>query len=116
MPMEVLLIEGGLQKVVLSGRIDIAGAQEIDMPMSVVGERGRAVIVDISRVEFLASLGLRSLVMAAKAIARNNGRMVLLSPTPDVEKVIRTTGVDELIPIFHEEHLAAEAVKPTWRR
>jgi len=49
--------------------------------------------------------------MAAKAIARNNGRMVLLSPIPDVEQVIRTTGIDELIPIFHEEHLAAEAVK-----
>jgi hypothetical protein len=29
-----------------------------------------------------------------------------------VEEVIRVTGVDELIPIFHEEHLAAAAVKP----
>jgi len=111
MPMEVLRLDGGLTKVVLQGRIDIAGAQEIDMPLSVVGGVERAVIVDISGVDFLASLGLRSLVMAAKAIARNNGRMVLLSPIPDVEQVIRTTGIDELIPIFHEEHLAAEAVK-----
>jgi anti-anti-sigma regulatory factor len=51
--------------------------------------------------------------MAAKAIARNNGRMVLLSPAAEIEQVIRTTGVDELIPIFHEERLATEAVKPT---
>ena len=55
----------------LSRRIDIAGGQAIDMPMSVLGGLERAVIVDISRVELLASLGLRSLLMAAKAIARN---------------------------------------------
>ncbi len=112
MPIEVLELEGDLTKVVLSGRIDIAGAHAIDLPMSVVGGSRRAVIVDLSAVEFMASFGLRTLVLAAKAIARRQGRMVLLSPNPDVEEVIRVTGVDELIPIFHEEHLAADAVKP----
>jgi stage II sporulation protein AA (anti-sigma F factor antagonist) len=111
MPIAVLELDGDLTKVVLSGRIDIAGAHEIDLPMSVVGGSRRAVIVDLAGVEFMASLGLRSLVLAAKAIARRQGRMVLLSPNPDVEEVIRTTGVDELIPIFHEEHLAVAAVK-----
>ena len=112
MPIEILELDEAVTKVVLSGRIDIAGASAIDLPMSVVGGSRNAVIVDLSAVEFMASLGLRTLVLAAKAIARRQGRMVLLAPNPDVEQVIRVTGVDELIPILFEEHLAVAAVKP----
>jgi anti-sigma B factor antagonist len=78
----------------------------------VVGGSRRWVIVDLAAVDFMASLGLRALVLAAKAVARRQGRMVLLSPSTMVEEVIRVTGVHELIPIFHEEYLAAAAVKP----
>lgn len=112
MPIEILDLEGDVTKVALSGRIDVANAHTIDLPMSVVGGSRSAVIVDLSAVDFMASLGLRTLVLAAKAIARRQGRMVLLSPNPDVEQVIRVTGVDELIPIFFEERLAVAAVKP----
>lgn len=111
MPIQVLELDEDLTKVVLSGRIDIAGSHEIDLPMSVVGGSRRRVIVDLAAVEFMASLGLRALVLAAKAVARRQGRLVLLSPNANVEQVIRVTGVDELIPIFHDEHLAVAAVK-----
>ena len=112
MPIRIEDIEPDLTIVTLSGRIDLAGAQEIDMPMSVVGGSRRAVIVEMSGVEFMASLGLRTLVMAAKTIQRRNGRIVLLAPTPDVEEVVRTTGVDELIPICRDEAEARAAVRP----
>lgn len=98
--------------MVLSGRIDIAGAHEIDMPMSIVAGSRRAVVVDLAAVEFMASMGLRSLVVAAKSINSKRGRMVLLAPRPEVEEVIRTCGIDELIPIHHVETDAIAAVSP----
>ena len=99
MPIAVHDLEEGVTRVVLAGRIDIAGAQEIDIPMSVVAGSRRAVVIDLSGVSFIASMGLRCLVSAAKTISNKQGRMVLLSPNANVETVIRTTGIDTVIPI-----------------
>jgi anti-anti-sigma factor len=112
MPIVIQDLDGGVTKVVLSGRIDIAGAQEIDLPMSVVGGAKKAVVIDLAGVEFLASIGLRSLVQCAKTVQVKGGRAVLLSPTPPVAEVIRFAGIDELIPIFDNDDEAVAAVKP----
>ncbi len=112
MPITFQDLDGGVTKIGISGRIDIAGSAEIDMPMSIAGGTRRAVIVDLSGCDFMASLGLRSVVLAGKAIMSKGGKIVLLSPQPIVEEVITTSGVDELIPIFHDEALALAAVRP----
>ena len=110
MPIAVHDLEGGVTRVVLSGRIDIAGAQEIDMRMGIVAGSRRAVVIDLSGVSFIASMGLRCLVSAAKTVNNKQGRMVLLSPNAHVETVIKTTGIDTLIPIFHDAEEASRAV------
>jgi anti-anti-sigma factor len=110
MPIVIHDIDGDITKVVLSGRIDLAGALEIDMPMSVVSGTRRAVIVDLSAVEFMASLGLRSIVVSAKTIMNKRGKMVLLAPQQAVEEVITISGIDDLIPIYRDEADAIAAV------
>ncbi len=112
MPIAIQELDGNVTKVVLSGRIDIAGAHEIDLPMNVVGGSKRAVVIDLSAVDFMASMGLRSIVLSAKAILSKRGKVVLLSPRPMVEEVITTSGIDELIPIHHDEAAAIAAVMP----
>ena len=112
MPIAIQDLDGGITKVVLSGRIDIAGAQAIDLPMSVVAGSRRAVVIDLSAVEFMASMGLRGLVVSAKSIVSKRGRVVLLAPRPEVEDVIRTSGIDELIAIHEDEASAIAAVAP----
>src|ERR1700722_13099536 len=96
-------IEGGVTKVLLSGRLDIAGVSAIDLPLSVVGGSRRAVVIDLSGVEFMASLGLRSIIISSKAIISKRGKVVLLAPQPAVEKVITTSGIDQLIAIYRDE-------------
>jgi anti-sigma B factor antagonist len=112
MPIVIEDLEGGITKVVLSGRIDIAGAAQIDMPMSIVGGSKRNVVIDLSAVEFIASLGLRSIVLGGKAILSKKGKVVLLSPTPAVEEVITTSGIDQLFKIYRDEWAAIAAVTP----
>lgn len=112
MAVEFQDLEGGITKVIITGRIDIAGSREIDMPLSILGSSKKAVVVDLSGVEFMASLGLRSIVLSGKAIMSKGGKMVMLSPQPIVAEVISTSGVDELIPVYHDELLAIAAVSP----
>ena len=112
MPIAIEELDGGVTRVSLSGRIDIPGAQEIDMPMSVVAGSRRAVVIDLSKVDFMASMGLRSLVVCAKSIMSKRGKVVLLSPQPMVEEVITISGINDLIPIYHDEAAAVAAVQP----
>ena len=91
------------KKVTLVGKLDIAGAAEIETPMSVVaGTRGN-VMVDMTGVDFIASIGIRHLVIAAKAIARGAGKLVLLDPTPMVTEVLAMAGLQQILPIARSE-------------
>ena len=92
----------GLMTIVLKGRMDIQGAMEIDLHFAAVTAAHKAVVVDMAEVTFLASMGLRTLIMGAKSMHSKAGRMVLLRPTPDVEAVLVTSGTDTLIPITHD--------------
>ena len=49
---------------------------------------------------FLASLGIRTLIVGAKATASNGGKLVLLNPQPNVESVLRGSNVDTVMPII----------------
>ncbi len=110
MDMEVAELAHDVARVMLKGRLDIAGAAKIDLHFSVVAGSRHGVIVDMSEVTFLASIGIRTLVLGSKAVRRRGGNLVLLSPLPDVEKVLEITGVTDLLPIMHDETAALAAV------
>src|SRR5262249_25783173 len=52
-------LDGSIKKVTLIGKLDIAGAGVIETPMAAVaGTRGN-VLVDMTGVDFIASIGIR---------------------------------------------------------
>jgi stage II sporulation protein AA (anti-sigma F factor antagonist) len=94
---------GAAKRVTLTGKLDIAGAQKIELPLATLaGTRGNLVI-DLAGVDFIASIGIRQLVMAAKAVARGAGRFVLLAPTSAVTEALETSGLVDLLPIVRSE-------------
>ena len=110
MKMEQSELPGSILKVKLTGPLDIKGAQEIEMPFSVIGGSRNKVVVDLSGVSFLASIGIRVLVMTARAIGNKGGRMVILGPNDDARRVLGTTGIDKIIPIAADEAAAVASL------
>ncbi len=105
-------LPGGITKVRLSGSLDIAGAGEIEAPFAAISSTRDKVIVDFTGVTFLASIGIRILVKAARAIGGRKGRLVVFNPTPDARKVLRSTGLDSIVPVVADEAAAvAECAK-----
>ena len=105
-------IGDGVTRIDLAGRLDIEGAEAIDVPFAgIVSNIERGAVVDLSRVTFVASIGLRTLVTNAKTLRRRGGIMVLLSPVAPVEEVLRAAGIHEVIPVAHDLPEALEAVK-----
>ena len=104
-------LDGGITKVILDGRMDIEGAAAVDMKMNIIAGSKKAVLVDMQNVSFLGSMGLRALVAPARAIKSRGGKIVLFGPNELVEKVLKTSGVDALMPIHHELQSALAALQ-----
>ena len=92
----------GVTKLNLRGRLDAPGAQLIDATFAQLAGAQERVVVDLSRVTFIASAGLRTLISAARALIARHGKMVCLDPDPLVEQVLVRSGVDRLIPVCRE--------------
>lgn len=58
------------------------------------------VIVDLSGVCFIGSLGVHVLLDAARVLADRGGSLSLVSPEPIVARMLSLTGADELIPVY----------------
>jgi anti-sigma B factor antagonist len=110
--MQITIVDdtGTTAKVVLNGKLDIAGSEVIALPLATLAGGKSGLLVDMAGVSFLASIGIRHLVAASKALARRGGRLVLLSPTQMVADVLTTSGVVELMPIVHSEAEAASVL------
>ena len=109
MEMQVEELDGGITSVAMRGRFDTKGAESVDLPFSVIAGSKKAVVIDLSEVDFLASLGIRVLVTSAKAIARKGGKLVIVVPEGNVLTVLQTAGLESLIPIFPERATAIAA-------
>jgi len=94
-------LDNGINLIKLNGKLDIIGADEIGTKFTgyCAGEKIR-VIVDLSEVDFLASIGIRLFILTAKSIASRGGKMALLNPIPEVQHVLEITGIPAIIPIY----------------
>jgi anti-anti-sigma factor len=111
MKLETEEIEGGVVRVRLSGRMDIAGVDAIAVPFAALAATNdRRVIVDLSGVDFLASIGIRAILQNARAHKMRGGGMVLLAPPPLVDEVLRAAGVANVVPIVPDLDAARAAL------
>jgi anti-sigma B factor antagonist len=101
MDIEVNMLGDGIKQISLTGRLDMKNALLIDTRFTalVAAETG-LVVVDMSCVDFIASIGIRLLISNAKALANRGGRLVLCQLQPMVKKTIEATGIATLLPTF----------------
>jgi anti-sigma B factor antagonist len=103
-PMHISINDAGTTAtVVLEGKLDITGADAVAPVLTRLSEQKLGLIVDLSGVSFLASIGIRQLTAAARSLTRRGGRMVLLKPAKLVEEVLTVSAVDSLIPIARSD-------------
>ena len=102
MQMATEQLAGDVMKVVFDGRFDIAGSEAVDLKMNVIAGSKKFVLIDLQKVSFLGSMGLRTIVSAARAIKSRGGKMAVYGPDEEVEKVLTMSGVAALVPIHHD--------------
>lgn len=83
MELSVERLQNGIKKISLKGRMDILGIEQIDLRLATETASEKAsVVLDLTQVDFLASVGIGVLVRSAKALRLRGGEAVILSTVP----------------------------------
>ena len=100
-----------LRKIVILGRLDIPGSESVAGELEkLAAAPKKGVVVDLSSLKFLASIGIRALFKCAKAVKERGGNMVLVVGTnSSVVMSLEATGAADLIPMFKSNAEAERA-------
>lgn len=112
MEMTILEETEGHIAVRLVGRLDLQGVNDIELPFK---ERAACapgdMIVELSGLDFLASLGMRLLITSAKLVQKQGGRFILVAPQEEVENALKMSGLDQVMPLADTMDEARALVK-----
>lgn len=97
---EVISADASCTHVRIRGSLDVTGTGSISLKFTAsTAARRQHVLLDMSEVDFVASIGLGMLMQVARALAADGKRVVVVSPSAVVAGVFRTTKVDAVMPI-----------------
>ena len=103
MKMTILERDDDITHVILSGRLDTTGTEEIGEGLSeATVAQERPAIIDLSEIEFMASRGIGLLFASGKRLMKTGHKLVLLNPKEMVESVLKVSRVDKVMPIAHD--------------
>lgn len=109
--MEVTGLDDGLTKVTLSGRLDTPGVDRIEARFAAaVVPSGKSAIVDVSRVVFAGSMGIRMFITIARSMGLRQARLALYGAQSMVSEVFENVSLSEIMPIVATETEAITAV------
>lgn len=95
--------------VEVSGRVDSMNADQLGTALSAQIDDGKTnLVLDLAKVEYMSSAGLRELVAALKKVKRAEGDMRIAQPSIRVREVLEMAGLDTIFLIFDSQ---VDAVK-----
>lgn len=93
-------LDQGALLVRLSGRMDNRNAETVyEQFTALMDDHSATVIVDLTEVSYIASLGIRTFIINAKALHSRGGQLILAAPTSDVRNVLDTVGIARILPL-----------------
>jgi anti-sigma B factor antagonist len=109
MQYQVTKRDTGVLHVVLTGRLDLDAALQLENPFAFqVATEGAPVVVDLTAVDFVASMGMRLIVKNARAVHNRGGRLTLCCPNALIREAFTVAGLHTIVPL-HETFEAAAA-------
>jgi len=107
-------LDGTILMVNLEGDVDMSSSGQVWDTISPFIEgkkpKAKATIVDLSKVAYMDSSGIATLVRAWQAAKKNSGKLRLASPSPPVQDVFELAHVDKIFEIFPTIEKAREGL------
>jgi anti-sigma B factor antagonist len=105
------LDKDGVTIISLSGRIDAGTSEPFKAKlMAAIGDRPVRLVLDFAHVDFISSIGLRVLIVAAKRVAAVHGKMAFSGLQGPVREVFELAGFVSVAPFFPDRDAAAASL------
>ena len=93
-------IEGALV-ISVAGRIDGLNAREFHKNVDKeIGGSDNPVVLDLEKLSYISSAGLRSILLIAKALKGRNTRFMLCSLPGPIKEIFEIAGFDKIIDVL----------------
>lgn len=104
---------GAVRVLSVEGRIDHSRAADFQQALAPhlneCNAEGRALVLDFGAVDYVSSIGLRALMLAAKQVKAQNGRIAIAALSPVVSEVFQISRFNLVFNVFDSvENAAAE--------
>lgn len=86
-------IREGAFKISLTGTLDTQTYDKFEQSANAILPQAIAIIVDLSGLTYVSSMGLRALAKIRKNMKENNNSFVLVNPQPQVKLVFDVTNI-----------------------
>ena len=101
---------GNVNIISVSGRLDAYAANEVERKLDSMITAGHVCLVlDLSRLDYISSSGLRVLLGAIKRVKKEQGDIRLACLQPSVKEVFDMAGFTQLFRMFDKEEEAVNS-------
>ena len=94
---KVVTPEGTVLNVSVDGRIDATNAEEFRDSINADLKRVKILKLDFQNVDYISSVGIRSLLLLFKQLRRQDGRMEIININEQVREILKLIGLMEFI-------------------
>ncbi|OHE83051.1 MAG: anti-sigma F factor antagonist [Lysobacterales bacterium RIFOXYD1_FULL_69_11] len=95
---------GTTQRVALFGRLDTHSYPQLDAELAPVLDGGdppvMSLVLDLAGLNYISSAGIRSIFKARKALTARNGKLLVVNPQPQIQKVFDVVKAVPMSDIF----------------
>ena len=107
MKLEISEIDGQSARLSVEGRLDTPGVDAIETRFAASAvSAAKHVLVDLTEVSILTSMGVRMLISTARAIHNKKHRMIIYGAQGVVSETLDHVALNEVIPIVATEEQA----------
>ena len=86
---KVLPPGNGSQRVTLAGRLDTHSYEDLDVALAPLLDRQlQSLVLDLAGLDYISSAGIRSIFKARKALGGHGGKVLLVNPQAQIQKVL----------------------------
>jgi anti-anti-sigma factor len=109
--MNITMSKAGETNIVkVSGRLDTTNYGELEHHLSSLTENSEYhILLDLEKLEYISSSGLRILLMFLKKIKAANGRFMLCTLTPEIREIFEISGFINIFDIYEDQKAALDS-------
>jgi anti-anti-sigma factor len=91
------IVRAGGRTLALTGELDLDSANKFEEAVREVCASGTGLVIDLRKVTFMDSTGLRVLIVAG-TLCEEKGHELRIIPSEDIQRILEMTGLDRVLP------------------